>query len=45
MRHIHLLTEYARFGWYFLVQKRDVAGFREWIALRQKGRRELFSRR
>ncbi|MEH3153880.1 MAG: glycosyltransferase family 2 protein [Gordonia paraffinivorans] len=37
--------EYARFGWYFLVQQRDVAGFREWVALRQKGRRELFSRR
>ncbi|MGU3291011.1 galactofuranosyltransferase GlfT1 [Williamsia sp. M5A3_1d] len=36
--------EYARFGWYFLVQKRDVAGFREWVRLRGAGRREHFTR-
>ncbi|SIS22150.1 galactofuranosyltransferase GlfT1 [Williamsia sterculiae] len=37
-----LPQEYARFGWYFLVQQRDVAGFREWIRLRRDGRREHF---
>lgn len=36
--------EYARFGWYFLIQQRDVAGFRSWMRLRQLGRREHFSR-
>ncbi|NMO01761.1 glycosyltransferase family 2 protein [Gordonia sp. TBRC 11910] len=36
--------EYARFGWYFLVQQRDVAGFREWMRLRKLGRAERFSR-
>ncbi|WP_454164032.1 galactofuranosyltransferase GlfT1 [Gordonia iterans] len=37
-----LPQEYARFGWYFLVQQRDVAGFREWLRLRRLGRRERF---
>lgn len=37
-----LLQEYLRFGWYFLVTRRDPAGFREWIRLRSLGRRERF---
>lgn len=37
-----LPQEYARFGWYFLVQQRDVAGFREWLRLRRMGRQERF---
>ncbi|GAA4742685.1 glycosyltransferase family 2 protein [Gordonia alkaliphila] len=37
-----LPQEYARFGWYFLVQQRDVAGFREWLRLRRLGRNERF---
>lgn len=36
--------EWLRFGWFFLVQRRDVAGFAEWIRLRRLGRRERFSR-
>ncbi|PVY27761.1 galactofuranosyltransferase GlfT1 [Williamsia muralis] len=39
-----LVQEYARFGWYFLVQQRDLAGFREWLRLQSLGRRERFSR-
>lgn len=39
-----LPQEYARFGWYFLVQQRDPKGFREWMQLRGLGRRERFSR-
>ncbi len=39
-----LPQEYARFGWFFLVQKRDVKGFREWLALHAKGRSEKFER-
>ena len=39
-----LPQEYARFGWYFLIQQRDVAGFREWMRLRGLGRGERFSR-
>lgn len=39
-----LPQEYARFGWYFLVQQRDVAGFREWMRLRKLGRSERFER-
>jgi rhamnopyranosyl-N-acetylglucosaminyl-diphospho-decaprenol beta-1,3/1,4-galactofuranosyltransferase len=34
--------EWLRFGWYFLVTRRDPAGFREWIRLRGLGRRERF---
>ncbi|PRC55200.1 galactofuranosyl transferase, partial [Mycobacterium sp. ITM-2017-0098] len=30
------------FGWYFLITRRDPAGFREWIRLRRLGRRERF---
>ncbi|MCF8609250.1 glycosyltransferase family 2 protein [Gordonia sp. HY285] len=39
-----LPQEYARFGWFFLVQQRDVAGFREWMRLRKLGRGERFAR-
>ncbi len=39
-----LPQEYARFGWYFLVQQRDPAGFREWLRLRKLGRSERFDR-
>ncbi|WP_179471327.1 galactofuranosyltransferase GlfT1 [Mycolicibacterium vinylchloridicum] len=36
--------EWLRFGWFFLVQRRDPAGFAEWIRLRRLGRRERFNR-
>jgi rhamnopyranosyl-N-acetylglucosaminyl-diphospho-decaprenol beta-1,3/1,4-galactofuranosyltransferase len=36
--------EVFRFGWYFLVSKRDPAGFREWLRLVRLGRRERFHR-
>ncbi|MGY4708053.1 galactofuranosyltransferase GlfT1 [Mycolicibacterium sp. CBM1] len=36
--------EWVRFGWFFLIQRRDVAGFAEWIRLRRLGRHERFSR-
>jgi rhamnopyranosyl-N-acetylglucosaminyl-diphospho-decaprenol beta-1,3/1,4-galactofuranosyltransferase len=36
--------EWARFGWYFLVSRRDPAGLLEWIRLRRMGRREQFRR-
>lgn len=39
-----LPQEWLRFGWYFLVTRRDPAGLREWIRLRRLGRRERFSR-
>lgn len=39
-----LPQEYARFGWYFLVQQRDPKGFIEWMRLRGLGRRERFRR-
>lgn len=39
-----LPQEYARFGWYFLVTRRDPAGFIEWMRLRRLGRRERFTR-
>ncbi len=37
-----LPQEWLRFGWYFLVTRRDPAGLREWIRLRRLGRREHF---
>ncbi|MCX2931970.1 glycosyltransferase family 2 protein [Mycobacterium sp. CVI_P3] len=37
-----LPQEWVRFGWYFLVSRRDPAGLREWIRLRRLGRREQF---
>ena len=36
--------EWLRFGWFFLVSRRDPAGLREWIRLRRLGRREKFGR-
>lgn len=36
--------EWLRFGWFFLVTRRDPAGLREWSRLRRMGRRERFSR-
>jgi rhamnopyranosyl-N-acetylglucosaminyl-diphospho-decaprenol beta-1,3/1,4-galactofuranosyltransferase len=39
-----LPQEWVRFGWYFLVSRRDPAGLREWIRLRRLGRREIFLR-
>ncbi|ANY06606.1 galactofuranosyltransferase GlfT1 [Pseudonocardia sp. HH130630-07] len=43
MRRIGLL-ELPRFAWYFLVTKRDPAGFRDWLRLLKKGRDERFDR-
>jgi len=39
-----LPQEWVRFGWYFLITRRDPAGLREWIRLRRLGRRERFGR-
>lgn len=39
-----LPQEWLRFGWYFLVSRRDPNGLREWIRLRRLGRREKFGR-
>jgi rhamnopyranosyl-N-acetylglucosaminyl-diphospho-decaprenol beta-1,3/1,4-galactofuranosyltransferase len=39
-----LPQEWVRFGWYFLVSRRDPAGLREWIRLQRLGRREKFGR-
>ena len=39
-----LPQEWVRFGWYFLVSRRDPAGLREWIRLRRLGRAEKFGR-
>lgn len=39
-----LPQEYARFGWYFLIQQRDPKGFAEWLRLQRLGRRERFIR-
>ncbi len=39
-----LPQEYARFGWYFLIQQHDPKGFAEWMRLRRLGRRERFIR-
>jgi rhamnopyranosyl-N-acetylglucosaminyl-diphospho-decaprenol beta-1,3/1,4-galactofuranosyltransferase len=36
--------EVFRFGWYFLISKRDPAGFAEWLRLVRLGRRERFHR-
>jgi rhamnopyranosyl-N-acetylglucosaminyl-diphospho-decaprenol beta-1,3/1,4-galactofuranosyltransferase len=36
--------ELVRFGWYFLIDKRDPAGFVEWLRLVRMGRREHFYR-
>ncbi|MCV7217803.1 glycosyltransferase family 2 protein [Mycobacterium crocinum] len=39
-----VFQEWVRFGWFFLVQRRDPKGFAEWIRLRRSGRRERFFR-
>jgi rhamnopyranosyl-N-acetylglucosaminyl-diphospho-decaprenol beta-1,3/1,4-galactofuranosyltransferase len=39
-----LPQEWLRFGWYFLVSRRDPAGLAEWVRLRRMGRRERFTR-
>lgn len=39
-----LPQEWFRFGWYFLVTRRDPAGLAEWRRLRKLGRLEQFSR-
>ncbi len=39
-----LPQEWLRFGWYFLVTRRDPAGLREWFRLRKLGRTERFRR-
>ncbi|MCW2690168.1 MAG: galactofuranosyl transferase [Mycobacterium sp.] len=39
-----LFQEWMRFGWFFLVSRRDPAGLRDWLRLRRLGRRERFSR-
>jgi rhamnopyranosyl-N-acetylglucosaminyl-diphospho-decaprenol beta-1,3/1,4-galactofuranosyltransferase len=37
-----LLQEWVRFGWFFLITRRDPKGLAEWIRLRRLGRRERF---
>ncbi|MCS4532359.1 glycosyltransferase family 2 protein [Corynebacterium sp. ES2794-CONJ1] len=39
-----LPQEYARFGWFFLVQRRDLTGFKKWLKLHRLGRKERFIR-
>ncbi|WP_200439102.1 galactofuranosyltransferase GlfT1 [Corynebacterium macginleyi] len=39
-----LPQEFARFGWFFLVQRHDPASFLEWLKLHNRGRREDFRR-
>ncbi len=36
--------EWLRFGWFFLVTRRDPAGLRDWLRLRRSGRQEKFER-
>lgn len=36
--------ELIRFSWFFLVSRRDLAGWREWLRLTTAGRRERFTR-
>jgi rhamnopyranosyl-N-acetylglucosaminyl-diphospho-decaprenol beta-1,3/1,4-galactofuranosyltransferase len=40
-----LPLEWFRFGWYFLVSRHDVEGWREWRRLTRAGRTEHFDRR
>jgi rhamnopyranosyl-N-acetylglucosaminyl-diphospho-decaprenol beta-1,3/1,4-galactofuranosyltransferase len=40
-----LPLEWVRFSWYFLISRRDVEGWREWLRLTRAGRREHFGRR
>ena len=39
-----LPLEFLRFGWFFLITRRDRAGFREWLRLTRSGRHERFDR-
>ncbi|WP_165242794.1 glycosyltransferase [Corynebacterium lizhenjunii] len=39
-----LPQEFARFAWFFLVQRRDLSGFIGWLRLHNRGRREDFRR-
>jgi rhamnopyranosyl-N-acetylglucosaminyl-diphospho-decaprenol beta-1,3/1,4-galactofuranosyltransferase len=39
-----LPQEWLRFGWYFLVSRRDPRGLAEWFRLRRQGRRERFGK-
>jgi rhamnopyranosyl-N-acetylglucosaminyl-diphospho-decaprenol beta-1,3/1,4-galactofuranosyltransferase len=39
-----VFQEWMRFGWFFLVSRRDPVGLLEWIRLRRLGRRERFGR-
>jgi len=39
-----LAQEWLRFGWFFLVTRRDPKGLLEWVRLRRLGRREKFGR-
>jgi rhamnopyranosyl-N-acetylglucosaminyl-diphospho-decaprenol beta-1,3/1,4-galactofuranosyltransferase len=39
-----LPQEWLRFGWFFLVTRRDPRGLREWVRLRRLGRREQFGK-
>ena len=38
------LQEWLRFGWFFLIARRDIRGLQQWIRLRRMGRRERFTR-
>jgi len=40
-----LVQEWLRFGWFFLISRRDPKGLLEWLRLRRLGRREQFERR
>jgi len=37
-----LPLELLRFGWFFMVVRKDPAGFRQWLRLNRAGRRETF---
>ncbi|ULP47422.1 galactofuranosyltransferase GlfT1 [Mycolicibacter virginiensis] len=39
-----LVQEWLRFGWFFLVSRRDPAGLIQWARLRRQGRREQFAK-
>jgi rhamnopyranosyl-N-acetylglucosaminyl-diphospho-decaprenol beta-1,3/1,4-galactofuranosyltransferase len=39
-----LAQEWLRFGWFFLISRRDPAGLAEWFRLGRRGRAERFGR-
>jgi rhamnopyranosyl-N-acetylglucosaminyl-diphospho-decaprenol beta-1,3/1,4-galactofuranosyltransferase len=39
-----LVQEWLRFGWFFLISRRDPKGLLEWLRLRRLGRLEQFER-